>query len=201
MARLRNALCLKGEIDRRCERERELAEALREVRGTPSGGASFDTEVMLPGRVMVDTYLAARPRIAADGLGVLAIQIDGDVALQAEFMGHTVLSRIVSCLASLPSRLGDILARYEGGVFIALLPGASAEEVSLRAEAALQAVQNLHRQKLVARSVTVNIGAVHASAAQDCDPRQLLTGAVVAMEHAAYEGGNRIVFTPAAGVA
>ncbi len=78
LARLRNALKLKGEIDRRRARERELLAATRDIKSvrTVHGVCAFDALTLLPGRGLIETLVGTLPQEGIDSLGVLAVQID-----------------------------------------------------------------------------------------------------------------------------
>lgn len=201
LARLRNALKLKGEIDRRRARERELLAATRDIKvRTVHGVCAFDALTLLPGRGLIETLVGSLPAEGIEALGVLAVQIDNLQEFRAahgEAAEAQLLARVAASLSTLPSRLGDLLARYEGGTFVAILHPVSVEELGRRAEAARQAVQALSIPIRGRKGslVTVSVGATHGSTVSNRDPRTLFAKAVAAMEQAMRDGGNRVSFT------
>jgi diguanylate cyclase (GGDEF)-like protein len=204
LARLRNALRLKGEIDRRRARERELLAATKDIRSIRAvhGVCAFDALTLLPGRGLIESLVGSLPAEGVDALGVLAFQIDNLPQFRAnlgEAAEAHVLARVAASLAALPGRLGDLLARYEGGTFVAIVHPVNADELGRRAEAARQAILALGIpvRDRTGRVVTLSVGAAHGSTIRNRDARTLFANAVAAMEQAIRDGGNRISFTSA----
>jgi diguanylate cyclase (GGDEF)-like protein len=202
LARLRNALKLKGEIDRRRAREQELLTATKDIRSVRKvhGVCAFDALTLLPGRGLIESAVGSLPAEGLEALGVLAVQIDNLEefrVMHGEAAEAQLLARVAAGLSTLPSRLGDLLARYEGGTFVAILHPVSPEELSRRAEAARQIVLALGipLRDRKGRPVTVSVGVSHGSTVKNRDPRTLFANAVAAMEQAMRDGGNRVSFT------
>lgn len=201
LARLRNALKLKGEIDRRRARERELLAATRDIRSvrTVHGACAFDALTLLPGRGLIEAAVGNLPAESFGDLGVLAFQID-NLQQFREARGETaeamLLARVAANLAALPGRFGDVLARYEGGTYVAILHPVTTEELHRRAEAARQTVQALAipAPGRGSATVTLSVGGAHGSVLHTRDPRTLFASAIAAMEQAMREGGNRVSF-------
>lgn len=190
-ARIRCALRYKGELDRRSARERELPSAPKHR--TMGGGLDLGT--LLVTREWVESYIANLNPDDFTRMGVLALQMDR----LAHFQNHygplatrDALSRIARALSILGGRLGDLLSHFEKGVFVALLHDIDQVGLALAARNARQAVGDLsirHRGSGPDDIVTVSVGV-----ACDREPRALLPAAVSAMERAAGEGGDRILF-------
>lgn len=218
LARLRAALRLKSEIDRRVARERELTSAALDMdmaghlhsiaaRGSdpsrmhyaalaPYSGV-LDSLTGLPGRRTVEAIVMEGPGAALDALGFLTLKIDGMPLSNAEEDGedYALLSQVANTMKALPGRLGDVLARFDGGVFIAISNEPDAKVFMDRAEALRAAISNLglkHRSERGGGYVSVSVGAAHAEGGSAGQARALLTSAVMAMERASSKGGNRV---------
>ena len=197
LARLRSAMRLKGELDHRRERERELIEVMRDsppARGSNKGRKLDPATHLLDGRIVEDCLASAE---RAD-FCAMAFQIDRLPVFRTNY-GQTaeadLLARIADVLRTLPANLGDILAHYGGGIFVALLYGTAKGQLAQLAETARQRVIALavpYRGSGSLEIVTLSIGV-----ACDGEPRALLAGAVSRMERAGSEGGNRIIFSQA----
>lgn len=219
LARLRAALRLKSEIDRRIARERELTSAALDMdmashlhslaaRGSgdparkhyaalaPYSGV-MDSLTGLPGRRTVEAIVMEGTGASLDALGILTLQIDGLPLSNAEedVEDYTLLSRVANTMKALPGRLGDVLARFDGGVFIAISNEPDAKVFMDRAEALRAAISNLglkHRPERGGGYVSISVGAAHAEGGSAGQARALLTSAVMAMELASSKGGNRV---------
>jgi PleD family two-component response regulator len=218
LARLRAALRLKSEIDRRVARERELTSAALDMdmaghlhslaaRGSdpsrihyaalaPYSGV-LDSLTGLPGRRTVEAIVMEGPGATLDALGFLTLKIDGMPLSNAEEGGedYALLSRVANTMKALPGRLGDVLARFDGGVFIAISNEPDAKVFMDRAEALRAAISNLglkHRSERGGGYVSLSVGAAHGEGGSAGQARALLTSAVMAMERASSKGGNRV---------
>jgi PleD family two-component response regulator len=196
LARLRSSLRLKGELDRRFAREQELL-AAQEVRGLRRRDATstLDPATSLLPRETLDSYVSAvRPPVSA-GLGAFALQIDRLAMFEQNYGGEAkldLLRSISETLRSIPAHLGDMLAHYEIGLFIAVLHNTNPAAIGEIAQLARQSVRDLAVPHLGAGAsdiVTVSIGVAH-----NREPRALLSAAVSTVERAAGEGGDRILF-------
>lgn len=197
LARLRSALRLKGEIERRREREQEILAMTRDIRRTTTNtGSLFDGTSSIPGPPYVNAFFAALPTTCLQAMGVLAVQIDG-LPIAANLSNGAVdndrVARIGAMLADVPGRLGETLARYENGTFIAVMLASTPQELMRRAETVRQASLFFGQKSHADKGVTLSIGAVHGSAAVNSEPRTLLAKAVFAMERAALGGGDCVV--------
>lgn len=194
-ARIRCALRYKGEIDRRAARAGEIGKARGRQTAGGAGEGRLDSETLLIAREWVESYVAHLDPNAFRRMGVLALQVDR----LAHFQNHygplatqDALARIARVLSSLAGRLGDLLSHFDKGVFVALLHDIDQVGLALAARNARQAVSDLsirHRGSGPDDIVTVSVGV-----ACDREPRALLPAAVSAMERAAGEGGDRILF-------
>jgi sigma-B regulation protein RsbU (phosphoserine phosphatase) len=210
-ARIRCALRYKGELDRRKARDlssqqrykgefdrrnaRDPSSAQRPLSAGGANEARLDPETLLVAREWVENYIAHLDPNAFKRMGILALQMDRLPHFQNHYgplAAQDALSRIARVLSSLAGRLGDLLSHFDKGVFVALLHDIDQVGLALAARNARQAVCDLsirHRGSGSDDIVTVSVGV-----ACDREPRALLPAAVSAMERAAGEGGDRILF-------
>jgi diguanylate cyclase (GGDEF)-like protein len=194
LARIRAANRLKGEMDRRFARERELL-AAQEVRGLRrrDNASAIDPVTGLLPREILESCI--RDGASGDRLGVLALQIDHLETFErtrGAAAKRDLLREVAGVLREVPARLGDMLSHFDLGLFIALMHEVDRDAMALTARRAEQTIRGLgvpHHGAGSANIVTVSIGVAH-----DRAPRALLSAAVSAMEQAASRGGNRIIF-------
>jgi diguanylate cyclase (GGDEF)-like protein len=195
LARIRAAIRLKGEMDRRFSRERELlaAQEVRGLRSRDAGSAVDPATGLLPREILESCICGANA--TGVGFGVLALQIDHFDAFERTYglpAQRDLLRQVANALRPLPGALGDMLSHFGLGLFIALAHGADRDVMAMTARRAEQAIRSLgipHRGAGAANFVTVSIGV-----ACDREARALLSAAVSAMEQASSRGGNRIIF-------
>jgi sigma-B regulation protein RsbU (phosphoserine phosphatase) len=196
LARIRAALRLKSELDRRRTREQELLAALesRGLRQQKAREGGLDPATALLTRDIIENYAATASRGDFGRLGGFALQIDRLAEFQRLYgpvAERDLLLRLASVIARLPASLGDLLSHFDLGLFAALLRDTGREDLAAMAEAARRAVRDLaipHRGADAPGIVTVSIGIAHG-----LEARALLSAAIGAAERAGGEGGNRIV--------
>lgn len=117
--------------------------------------------------------------------------------------GDECLRRIADAFRSVVSREQDVLVRYGGEEFIAILPDTGSDGALLLADQIRMAVVSLripHATSPTAGHVTVSVGAVTANPADISSPEKLVRLADEALYQAKDEGRNRTVIHPAEGV-
>ncbi|CAN7273029.1 response regulator [Phenylobacterium sp. LjRoot225] len=198
LARLRGAVRLKGELDRRKSREAELVAAYNEARA--NAGDLVDRATGLLSRQAVEALLreANDQRDAAD-FSVLVAQIDAyDRFRQAHgsAAAEQMFRDVAAAARRLQAPLGALLAAYDDGVLMILAPAAEPALLArLAAElvAAVRALAIPHRDSGSGPFVTLSVGASSASGEGGRHPLSL---AIEAAELAAEQGGARIHHAP-----
>jgi len=202
--RVSSALKLKVEMDRRKARERELMdmtlrleEANRELRRL----SARDGLTGLANRRAGDDFLtrewlrAARER---KEFSVIMVDIDCFKAYNdshGHLEGDDCLKKVASALQRGLHRPADLLVRYGGEEFMALLPdtgqeGALIVAIAMKEEVA--ALQLLHGSSTVSPRVTVSIGIASVTPGEDMPVEHLIDEADRALYRAKLEGRNRI---------
>ncbi|MFT3857568.1 MAG: diguanylate cyclase [Aquabacterium sp.] len=111
-------------------------------------------------------------------------------------MGDHCLIQVAMTMQESLRRPGDVVARFGGEEFVAVLPNANADEAMVVAERLRQAVERLglpHQASRVSRCVTVSVGLAHAQARPNQEPASLLSLADEALYEAKRAGRNRVV--------
>jgi diguanylate cyclase (GGDEF)-like protein len=111
-------------------------------------------------------------------------------------MGDHCLIQIALTMQDGLRRPGDIVARFGGEEFVAVLPHASAEMAQAVAERLRQAVERLHlphKASSTGQSVTISVGVGHAVPKSGDSSAALLALADAALYEAKRAGRNRVV--------
>ncbi len=133
-------------------------------------------------------------------LSVLLVDLDffdAFNALHGHESGDDCLRRTAACLAGALGRPGDLVARYGGGRFSALLPDADADAAVAAGErlrAAIEALAIPHAASRVASCVTVSVGCASIVPETGASPSALVTAAERALCAAKERGRNRVAF-------
>jgi GGDEF domain-containing protein len=137
-----------------------------------------------------------------DALGIISLQIDGMPLSSADEISedYALYTQLAKAMKALPGRLGDVLARFDGGVFIIISNEPNEKMFFDRAEALRAAIANLgmkHRPDRGGGYISISVGAAYDEGDNAGQARELLTAAVMAMERASLQGGNRVETTSA----
>jgi diguanylate cyclase (GGDEF)-like protein len=117
--------------------------------------------------------------------------------------GDSCLQQVASTLASIINRPADLLARFGGEEFVALLPGTNSNGEGARtlSQRLLQAINQRtipHDHSAVADHVTLSIGgAMHSPSNAYASPQHLLEAADQQLYHAKAQGRNRFAISGA----
>ncbi|MCX7931786.1 MAG: response regulator [Rhodovarius sp.] len=177
-ARLRSALRLKAELDRRRAREAALEEALR-ARGISV--PMIDPVTGLPGPTVFDAALIEAPA----GTGVLAILLENAQALRDAGAKQTARALIASRLRQVPGSLGSLLCDMGRGLFAVLVPPGG--DPAALARSVVQAVRSAAFPApagSLSGVLTVTVG----HAVVQADPREDFAKAIAAAERQAWQG-------------
>ncbi|HJV80649.1 diguanylate cyclase [Noviherbaspirillum sp.] len=109
--------------------------------------------------------------------------------------GDDCLKRIAAALRSVPKRPTDLVARFGGEEFAALLPGVAAEDAAAIAERMRQAIVDLqipHAASRIGPGVTVSFGVAAMLPVAHEQPAELIAAADAALYRAKEQGRNRV---------
>ena len=131
-------------------------------------------------------------------LAIFLVDMDGLEAYNATFgrqSGDSALRRVGRAVMSGMRRASDLIARVEGGRFIGLSAGVTAEQARRHGETLVARVRELHMhhpRSPVARFVTVSVGVAQCVPAPRSTPDSLLQAAQQALTEARAGGRNRV---------
>jgi diguanylate cyclase (GGDEF)-like protein len=164
--------------------------------------ARVDPLTGLANRRALDEHLAlecARARRSGEALAVLMIDVDHFKAFN-DAHGHpggdAALVLVARTVDACLKRPGDLVARFGGEEFCAVLPHTDADQARQVAQQLCQAVCDLalpHGQSPVAEHVTLSIGVAHAGGTPDWDPEHWLRRADLALYQAKRLGRDQVV--------
>jgi diguanylate cyclase (GGDEF)-like protein len=178
-------------LQRRNQELRELSERLQ-------GLSATDALTEIANRRTFDDRLAvevARANRYGTPLALVMIDLDHFKELNDRFghlAGDEVLKR-VAALVDREKRLGDVVARFGGEEFAAILPHTEARAAVIWAERVRQMIAATEvRSEAGALNVTASFG-VSGAAADREEPSTLIEGADQALYEAKHRGRNRVV--------
>lgn len=202
--RVRSALKLKFEMDRRKARERELLELttrLEEANRTLQLLSTRDGLTGLANRRAGNDFINRewlRAMREQKYFSVIMIDIDCFKRYNdsnGHLEGDDCLKKVATALQKGLHRPADLLVRYGGEEFMALLPDTSSEGALLVATAmqdSLASLQLRHATSTVAPFITVSIGIASVCPAEGIPVEVLIAAADQALYRAKQEGRNRI---------
>ena len=198
LARVRAALKLKAELDRRHQRERELM-------GLVSTGESRASQWidgvtgLLVGEVG-EAYFMAANDAAVNGTGavvVLAIdRLDAYRSVQGDDAARAILARVARAVRRLSANIGVVAAAYRHGMIMLVGPELSAELARELGERLCEAVATLemaNSESIAADHVTASVAVATGPARASRDRMNLLSNAISTARTAQAAGGNRMV--------
>lgn len=204
LARVRSALTLKREMDRRKANEHELAhlnrrlaEANRELRRL----SGQDPLTGLANRRTYDDALDRQwRRCGREGTPLSVVMVDIDFFksyndLYGHQQGDQCLERVAQTLAGGTRRPHDMVARYGGEEFVVLLPATPQVGALQTAEALRRLVEGLglvHEGSSVGPVVTVSLGVATQIPGAGDEAADLVEAADRALYEAKAKGRNRV---------
>ncbi len=199
IARVRSALKLKAELERRQARERELLQFLSNWGDRHASDWIDEATGLFVGEI-AEAYLTAVTERHPDELvSVLALAIDRlDVIrqTQGEDKARHVQARVAHALRKAAAAIGVIAASYRNGMITVIVPeltGAPAQHLgeTLRKSVAKLAIPN--SESIAADHVTASVAVVTGHVRGGVDRVELLTKAIARAQTAAAAGGDRVV--------
>jgi len=205
LARVRSALRLKAEMNRRKSREEELMilnERLAEMNLELERLSVTDSLTGLANRRSFNKFLSRewlREQRSQQPFSVIMMDIDHFKKYNdcyGHLEGDICLQKVSLALQSALCRAGDLLARYGGEEFVAILPHTDTLGAAELAAAFHSHVRDLaipHKDSPVTSIVTISIGIVSVIPSQDLSPSQVISMADKALYRAKQAGRNQSV--------
>lgn len=199
VARVRAALRLKQELDRRLARERELLSFLS-TWGDRRANALIDEATGMFVGEAAEAYLTAVCSGEADKeISIVALTLDRFDAYRAangETAARIVLAEVASAVRRLTATVGIIAAAYRNGIIILVAPEVGANAARQLGETLRTTVSKLrlrNSESVVSNYVTASVAAISGRASCAIDRVQLLTHAIAKVKDATVAGGDRVL--------
>ncbi|HZS63422.1 MAG TPA: response regulator [Xanthobacteraceae bacterium] len=198
IARVRAALKLKAELERRLERERELL-AFMSNWGARHSTLWIDEATGLFVGEGAEAYLSAiSGRQAESPISIIAVavdRIDAFRAAQGEQAAKKLLAEVAGAVRAISAPIGTIPAAYRNGIIVLVAPEIGTAKATELGRAFCMAVSRLrlaNAESITADHVTASVAVVTGQVRRSADRAQLLTHAISHVQAAAAAGGNRI---------
>jgi PleD family two-component response regulator len=199
LARVRSALRLKSELDRRKARERELLEFMSSWGYRRASPWIDETTGLFVGEV-AEAYLIAAPDFPSDGdTSVIALGIDRLEAYrstQGDAVAASIRMQVAAAVRATVATVGVVAATYRDGLIVVIVPEIKSKAASALGEALRASVSGLriaNSESIAANHVTVSVAVVTGRVNRWVDRVDLLTRAVTAVPRVVAAGGNRVV--------
>jgi sigma-B regulation protein RsbU (phosphoserine phosphatase) len=199
IARVRAALRLKAELDRRQERERELLGFLSSW-GNRRASLWIDEATGLFVGEVAEAYLtSAAGYDSNEAMSILALAIDrfdGYRSVHGERAANGVMHQVARAVRRLAATIGIVAASYRNGMIILVAPefGANAaRELGETLHSTIAKLRLPNSESAVADHVTASVAAVTGQVRGSIERVHLLTQAIAKVQDAAGAGGNRVL--------
>jgi sigma-B regulation protein RsbU (phosphoserine phosphatase) len=198
LARVRSALKLKAEFDRREAREAELMK-LASRSGDRRASNWIDGATGLFAGEMAEAYLLADANFPPGSeTSVIALTIDRLDLYQARKgnPGPGIMARVADAVRATAAAVGVIAAIYRDGAIVLVLPDqsrASAVELGERLRASIARLGIANPEAIAAHHVTASVTVITAQVNDGIGRIHLLTRAISTLSEITAAGGDRIV--------
>lgn len=199
VARVRAALKLKSELDRRQARERELLEFLSNW-GDRRATLWIDEATGLFVGEVAEAYLTASTNKPTDEtISIFAMSLDRlDIyrAAHGAEASQNILAQIAQAIRRLAASIGVIAAAYRNGTIVVVAPECSSSSARTLGETLCNTVSKLrlaNSEAIASDHVTASVAAITGKVKNGVDRVNLLTLAISKVQEVAAAGGNRVV--------
>jgi len=199
IARVRAALRLKAELDRRLARERELLGFLSSW-GNRRASLWIDEATGLFVGEVAEAYLTSAAKCESnESMSILAMTIDrldGYRSAQGEKAANGILAQVARAVRRLAANIGIVAASYRNGMIVLVAPELGANLARELGEAAHSTISKLrlpNSESVVPDRVTASVATVTGKVKGSIERVHLLTQAIARVQDAAGAGGNRIL--------
>lgn len=199
VARVRAALRLKQELDRRLERERELLSFVSQW-GDRRATLLIDQSTGLFVGEAAEAYLTADCcGDAQEAFSIVALALDSFDAYRAangEAAARGILTEVGRAMRRLTATIGIVAAAYRNGTIVLVAPeveAAAARQLGETVRATVSKLRLRNSQSIVSDYITASVAAISGRASSAIDRVKLLTYAISAVKEAAHAGGDRVL--------
>jgi len=199
LARVRAALKLKTELERRQARERELLVFMSSWGERRASLWIDDVTGLFVGEVAEAYLLAASDADSPDGTSVLALAVDRLDAYrssQGDTAVNGILARVAQAIRRLTAHVGVVAAAYRNGLILLVGPELAAGPARALGESLRSTVAKLdlvNSESIAADHVTASVAVASGATEASLDRIYLLTNAISTVRSAEAAGGDRVV--------
>jgi PleD family two-component response regulator len=201
LARVRAALKLKGELEQRRTRERELMNFVASW-GQRQATQWVDEATGLFTGAAAEAYLNSEARLAeAELISVITVLIDrlDEVkASQGEQAARTIQAGVAKVVRAMIAPVGAVAASYPNGLIAIVAPDLGAGNAQKLAQSICDTVAALsigNREAIASDHVTVSAASVTGRVKHASERAKLLIEAITGAQQSTAEGGNRMSAT------
>ena len=197
LARVRTALKLKAELERRQARERELLAFLSSW-GERRATLWVDRVTGLLVGEVVEAYLIAAGQ-ADELISIVALAVDRLDAIRAsrgEEAVHEILARVARAVRSCVATIGTVAAVYRDGVIVLVAPEfdtTAAQQLGERLRTAVSQLAIANSEAIAADHVTASVAVVSGSVRRGLNRVHLLTHAISILKDPSRVRGDCVV--------
>jgi phosphoserine phosphatase RsbU/P len=198
VARVRAALRLKQELDRRQARERELLSSLSNW-GDRRAGMLIDEATGLFVGEAAEAYLTAACGWTDEAVSILALSLDRfDVyrSAKGETAAQSVLAQVARAVRRVAATIGIVAAAYRNGTIILVAPemeAKTARELGEMLRATVAKLRLPNSEAVASDYITASVASITGPVKRAIDRVQLLTQAISRVQDAAGAGGDRVL--------
>ncbi|MDB5600162.1 MAG: response regulator receiver modulated diguanylate cyclase [Xanthobacteraceae bacterium] len=199
LARVRSALKLKSELDRRRARENELLNFMSTWGDRRASNLIDGTTGLFVGEV-AEAYLMAatnfRPGIDTSVIALAIDRLDAYRSTQGDTVTNEIMTQVAHAVRATAATIGVVAAAYRNGMIVLVIPDLRSEPALQLGEALRASVSNLginNSESIAANHVTASVAVVSGHVDKPIDSVQLLTRALSAVPRIAAAGGNRVL--------
>ena len=199
IARVRAALRLKAELDRRQSRERELLGFLSSW-GNRRASLWIDEATGLFVGEVAEAYLTSATGYESnEAISILAVtidRIDGYRSAHGDTAANGVLAQVARAVRRLAANIGIVAASYRNGMIILVAPEFGANSARELGEALHSTIAKLrlpNSESVASDHVTASVATVTGLVKGSVERVHLLTQAIAKVQDAAGAGGNRVL--------
>jgi len=199
LARVRAALKLKGELEQRRERERELLNFLSSW-GDRRATLWIDEATGLFVGEVAEAYLTADSQHGnAELVSVITLIIDRLEAIkssQGEKVARAIQAQVAKLVRATAATIGVVAACYRNGLIVIVAPelgAASAQKLAQSLRAAIAELGIGNRELLAADHVTASAAVVTGRARGGPDRAKFLMQAIASVQRGTADGGDRMM--------
>jgi PleD family two-component response regulator len=199
VARVRAALRLKQELDRRQARERELLSFLSSWGDRRASLLIDDATGLFVGEAAEAYLTGASGNETEEVVSILALSLDRLDAYRAangEAAARNILAEVARAVRRLAATIGIVAAAYRNGIIILVAPEVGASAARELGEALRTTVAKLrlrNSESIVSDYVTASVVAATGRVKRAMDRVQLLTQALARVQDASGAGGDRVL--------